>query len=111
MIHLMHLTKDYAISELKVNPGDWLADTSLQNLQLPNEGIPVLGIQRADGQLVGAPRGRSVVQPYDTLILYGRSSVLKELDQRPADRKGDIAHSEAVTEHRQLEQTEEESES
>ena len=102
MVHLMQLTRDYAISELQVQPGDWVADKPLANLGLPDEGILVLGIQRADGSFVGAPRGRTVIHAYDMLVLYGRSSVLTDLDVRSADIDGDRAHDEAVAENAHL---------
>jgi K+/H+ antiporter YhaU regulatory subunit KhtT len=102
MIHVMQLTKDYAVTELRVAPGDWLAGKSLIDLQLPDEGVIVLAIQRANGAFLGAPRGSAIVHPYDTLILYGRSSVLADLDRRPNDPEGDVAHIEAVAEHRDI---------
>ncbi len=110
MVHLMQLTRDYAVTELHVEPGDWLADRPLASLQLPAEGVLVLGIQRADGQFVGAPRGGTEVHAYDTLILYGRSSVLTDLDERRADRSGDLAHIEAVAEQQEILEEEEEEE-
>jgi hypothetical protein len=105
MIHLMQLTRDYAVSELQVEPGDWLAEKSLIDLQLPDEGVIVLAIQRANGSFLGAPRGTAVVHPYDTLILYGRSPVLSNLDERRNDTSGTVAHIEAVAEHREIKES------
>lgn len=102
MVNLMQLTKDYAISEMQVRPGDWVADKPLLELHLPDEGVLVLGIQRADGSFIGAPRGGTVVHAYDMLILYGRSAVLADLDQRPSDSRGDRAHEQAVLEQEQI---------
>lgn len=101
-VYLMQLTADYAITELQVEPGDWLADKSLIDLELPAEGVIVLGIQRADGSFVGAPRGETVVHAYDNLILYGRTGVLSELDERPDTAAGDRAHEEAIAEHQEM---------
>lgn len=98
-VHLMHLARDYAVTELHVNPGDWVADKPLSSLNLPEEGVLVLGIQRVSGEFVGAPRGQTVIHPHDMLILYGRSSVLSDLDDRRDDYTGDRAHREAVAEH------------
>jgi hypothetical protein len=102
MVHMLQLTKDYAVSELQVEPGDWLAEKTLIDLQLPDEGVIVLAIRRANGSFLGAPRGSAVVHPYDTLILYGRSPVLADLDRRPADPHGDVAHAESVAEHQEI---------
>lgn len=94
--NLMQLSADYAISEIAVEPGDWLADKTLLELDLPDEGVLVLALNRPDGAFVGAPRGNTLIHPYDTLILYGRTRVLTDLAQRPATVAGDQAHSEAV---------------
>ena len=102
MVHLMQLTRDYAITELQVKPGDWVADKPLANLNLPDEGVLVLGIQRADGSFVGAPRGGTVIHAYDMLVLYGRSGVLADLDVRPDDAEGDRSHIHAVAEYEDI---------
>ncbi len=98
MVNLLQLTRDYAITELQVRPGDWVADKPLAQLHLPDEGVLVLGIQRADGSFIGAPRGGTMVHAYDMLLLYGRSSVLHDLDTRPSGMRGDQAHEHAVEE-------------
>jgi hypothetical protein len=94
--HLMQLSRDYAVTELQVRPGDWLASRKLVDLELPAEGVIVLAVQRADGTFLGAPRGGTEIHPYDTVILYGRSNVLSDLDARPATPVGDARHAEAA---------------
>jgi Trk-type K+ transport system membrane component len=44
---LLRVTGDYAVWELQVHAGDWLADRALSDLELPREGVLVLGIERA----------------------------------------------------------------
>jgi hypothetical protein len=107
MHHLMQLSRDYAVTELQVMAGDWLAERSLTELELPDEGVIVLAVRRARGDFLGAPRGRTIVHPGDTLYLYGRASILSDLDERPATSVGDEAHREAVAEQEVLEETEE----
>lgn len=102
MVNLLQLTSDYAINEIQVQPGDWMADRPLSDLHLPEEGVLVLGIQCADGTFVGAPRGGTVVHPYDMLVLYGRSAVLTDLDHRPGGVVGDQAHIAAMKEQQEL---------
>ncbi len=102
MVNLMQLTRDYAVSELQVRPGDWVADKPLSELHLPEEGVLVLGIQRADGSFIGAPRGPTVIHAYDMLVLYGRSAVLSDLDHRPGGPPGDEAHEVAVEQQEQI---------
>jgi hypothetical protein len=108
MHHLMQLSRDYAVTELQVMEGDWLADRSLTDLELPEEGVIVLAVQRARGEFEGAPRGRTIVRSGDTLYLYGRASVLSDLDERPASPSGDRAHREAVAEQRDARERREE---
>lgn len=98
--HLFRLVGEYGVTEIQVKSGDWMAGKPLSQLNLPDEGILVLGIQRADGTYTGAPTGRTPVHPDDTLILYGRSSLLAELDTRRAGLAGELAHHEAVAKQR-----------
>ncbi|HUU61473.1 MAG TPA: TrkA C-terminal domain-containing protein [Acidimicrobiia bacterium] len=107
MHHLMQLSRDYAVTELEVMAGDWLAERSLTDLELPDEGVIVLAVRRARGDFLGAPRGRTIVQPGDTLYLYGRASNLSDHDELPATPVGDEAHREAVAEQGVLEEKEE----
>ena len=99
---LLRLTGGYTVLEMHVHPGSWMAGRRLGELDLPEEGVVVLGIQRADGGFVGAPRGHSAIHPREPLILYGRADRLEELDRRRAGVGGDRAHREAVRERRHL---------
>lgn len=100
--HILQLSNDYAVTELQVKKGDWLAGRNLMQLELPNEGVLVLAIHRANGDFIGAPRGGTVIEPGDTVVLYGRSSVLSDLDDRPASPAGDHAHDDAVAEQSEI---------
>jgi K+/H+ antiporter YhaU regulatory subunit KhtT len=93
---LLQLAGDYGIAELAVRPHDWLAGKTLGELKLRDEGVVVLGILNQDGSYVGVPDGDTQIGPNDTLILYGRSSQLGELDRRQAGNEGDQRHKDAV---------------
>lgn len=99
---LLHLSGEYQVMEMKVASDDWLANKRLSELHLRQEGIIVLGVQRKDGNYVGAPKGKTRLRPGDTTILYGRLPVLSELDSRRNDEAGDFAHDDAVAEQRQV---------
>jgi len=101
---LLRLVHDYAVSELRVKDGDWLAGHSLKELQLASEGLLVLGIEKADDSYEGAPRGDTVVEAGDLLIIYGRQDALLELDHRQVGIEGNLSHVIAVT--REFEQRE-----
>ncbi|MBV6623356.1 MAG: TrkA C-terminal domain-containing protein [Rivularia sp. (in: Bacteria)] len=101
---LLHLKGDYQVMEIQVEAGDWLANKRLDELNLREEGIVVLGIQRSDKTYIGAPHGSTCISPGDLLILYGRKLGLMELDTRDAGATGQQAHEEAIAAQQQIEQ-------
>lgn len=101
---LFRLANGYAITEMLVEADDWLANRTLIDLNLPAEGVLVLGVQRGGGGYLGAPKGTTEILPGDTLILYGLIERLDELDARKADRAGAAAHRAAVIEQKQVEE-------
>lgn len=103
---LLHLAGEYSVSELVVEPDDWIAGRTLAKVRLRDEGVVVLGVVRADGDYVGAPKGDTVVHPGDTLILYGRTGCFEDLDERRKGAGGDEAHAKAVDEHRRVKEEE-----
>jgi hypothetical protein len=100
---LLHVRRGWTIDELKIEAGDWIAGQSLRALHLRDEGILVLGINRADGTYVGTPHGDDVVCADDTLVLYGRRQRIVELDDRHGGDEGERAHAAAIREQEQLE--------
>ncbi len=98
----LHLSDGYTVGELDVEAEEWLAGKDLTHLRLSDEGVQVLGIHRADGSYVGTPTGDTYIRAGDTLILYGRTQHLAELERRPAGAEGDEAHDLAVAEQRRL---------
>lgn len=93
---LLQLSGDYAVKELAVDDGDWLADRALGDLGLRDEGVAVLGITRSGGRYLGAPTGATAIRQGDVLVVYGRSESLTDLDHRRAGPAGDRAHTLAV---------------
>ncbi|QDU78362.1 TrkA-C domain protein [Polystyrenella longa] len=99
---LLHLTDDYIVVEMSVQEDDWLADQSLIRLKLTDEGVLVLGIERADGVYIGAPRGDTVLGVNDVLLLYGKAGTLKNLDERCKGAEGNWEHHKAVEQQQQV---------
>ena len=95
---LLNLSEGYTVGEMKVEAGDWVAGKNLAELRLADEGVAVLGIRRADDEYIGVPTGHTFIRRGDTLVLYGRSDQLVELEGRRADATGDIAHTQRVRE-------------
>jgi hypothetical protein len=104
---LLDLAGSYAVAELAVDERDWVANHTLADLSLRDEGIAVLGITRPDGTFRGAPVGPTLVRPGDILVLYGKGATLEEIDRRPAGPAGDLAHRTAVEHQLALEAAEE----
>ncbi len=100
-VAILQLQDGYAVSELFVEPADWLTNRTLIELKLPNEGVLVLGIKRSEGVFLGTPSGDMKIRSGDTLILYGPVERIRELDRRSRGSKGDLAHAEAVVEQRE----------
>ncbi|MBS3820362.1 MAG: potassium transporter TrkA [Planctomycetes bacterium] len=98
---LLKLAGEYAVNEVHVEEDDWLAEKTLAECDLPEEGVTVLGINREDGSYVGAPRGKTRIHAGDTLILYGQSVLLQELGQRRTGGAGDAAHRKATADEEQ----------
>lgn len=98
---LLGLQREYRVAEVDVGSGDWLADETLAELDLPSEGVLLLGIER-DDMYVGAPGPETAVQPGDTVILYGREDRLRELSERETSdvraREDAVAEQEEILE-------------
>jgi len=95
---LLHLAGDWRVTELSVSAEDWLANRALADLDLAREGVLILGIERADGSYVGAPKGHTELLNGDSLVVYGHIGVLEELDNRRKGWLGDRQHERACEE-------------
>jgi K+/H+ antiporter YhaU regulatory subunit KhtT len=104
-ISLLRLSGDYRVTELNVEPQDWMANQSLIDLRLGDEGVLILGIIRKDSYL-GSPKAKTIILPGDILILYGRISNFESLDKRKKGISGDKEHEKAVKEHTKIEEIE-----
>jgi hypothetical protein len=96
--HLLALQAHWAVSELLVEPDDWIAGRTLAELRLRDEHIDVLGIQKANGEYIGVPHGDRLIEASDVLVLYATEERLEELDERKRGRGGDEAHRQAADE-------------
>ena len=93
---LLHLSDRYAVMELAVRPTDWVAARTLGELNLRDEGVAVLGIERPDGTYIGSPVSDTEIRPHDTLVVYGPAARLAEIDERAAGPEGEEAHRRAL---------------
>lgn len=93
---LLRLSGDYSVMELRIEENDWLAEQTLMECKLRDEGISVLGIVRENSDYVGVPKGSTKLHYGDTAILYGRVEDLHALDKRQKDTPGNQAHEQAT---------------
>ena len=99
---LLRMSEGYTARELEVHPGDWVVGRNLADLRLSDEGVQVLGIRRTNGDYVGTPTGSTYIRRDDTLVIYGRTAHLEELQRRKAGATGDEAHVKRIAEQRQV---------
>ncbi|WP_029037082.1 TrkA C-terminal domain-containing protein [Salinimicrobium xinjiangense] len=92
-VSLLHLQEDYRIAEIDIREHNWLANQTIQDLNLTDEGVLVLGVKRAGEEYLGVPPTDLRLRPRDLLVLYGRKKRLKELATRGGGNKE--AHQEA----------------
>jgi len=103
---LLHLREDYGVTELRVEPADWLAGKTVGEASLGREGVLVLGIECPGDNFVGAPPPGTEVRAGDRLILYGRTPRIAEIDCRGAGGAGDQFHTDAVAQQERIVQDE-----
>jgi hypothetical protein len=93
---VLGLQNEYRVTEVEINEDEWLAHDTARELNLSDEGVILLGIERTD-DYIGAPGPDTEIQPGDTVTLYGKEDRLQELADRD---EGDVeAHNEARDEH------------
>ena len=97
---LLHLREDYRIVEIEIGEYTWLANHTIGELNLGEEGMLVLGVKRSDEDYIGAPPNELCLRPGDLLVLYGRKHRLDELSTRALSNQA--AHREAKAEHKRL---------
>ena len=100
-VALLQLQSGYVVTEMVLEPEDWLAGRTLAEAALAQEGVLVLGIQRPDRDYIGTPQADDRIRAGDTLVLYGQIDRLGELDRRACGPDGELAHCDAVCQQEQ----------
>ncbi|MDF9795244.1 K+/H+ antiporter YhaU regulatory subunit KhtT [Catalinimonas alkaloidigena] len=103
---ILHLSGEYEITEMLVDSKHWMTDKPLRVLNLRQEGLNLIGVEREDRTYVGLPNGDTVIREGDTLILYGRESALKLLSERKKGRAGVMNRQQAISENMEAERRE-----
>jgi len=98
---ILTVMEDYEVTELQVKENAWMEGQTLADLNLPEEGILVLGILKHGQTYLGVPRGRYRIKEDDRLYLYGKAERIQELSTRRDALEGKVEHKEAVDAHQQ----------
>ncbi len=97
-VAILKLQKEYEITVITVGEDDWLADKKIADLNLSDEGINLIAIERKDGTYLGTPQRENKVKTGDKLTVYGREENLKNLEKRKKSAKGEAEHQSAKEE-------------
>ncbi|MDT7827515.1 TrkA C-terminal domain-containing protein [Pricia sp. S334] len=93
---VLHLKDDFKISEKKIAPDDWMADRTLIELNLREEGITVLGVDRIGHDYFGSPSGEFKILPDDVVTIYGKAEGINSVYNRKKSYKAEHEHEEHV---------------
>jgi len=102
---VLHLKDDYKISEKRINPGDWMCNQTLKQLNLREEGITILGVDRKDSPYFGSPSGGFKLLTHDVITIYGKADGIKNLYNRKKGFKAEIEHQRYVNEEERRQET------
>ncbi|WP_231959541.1 TrkA C-terminal domain-containing protein [Nonlabens sp. Hel1_33_55] len=93
---VLHLKNDYKISEANVDSDGWMCNRTLQELNLREEGITILGVYRKGDDYYGSPAGPFKLVSGDVVTIYGKASGIKSLYKRKKDFYAHLEHERAV---------------
>lgn len=82
---VLHLKDDYTIIEAKVDHDGWMGNRTLAQLDLREEGITILGVDRKGKGYFGSPSGEFKILPDDVVTLYGKSDGIQSIYSRKND--------------------------
>ena len=89
---VLHLKDDYTIIEAKVDHDGWMGNRTLEQLNLREEGITILGVDRKGKGYFGSPSGEFKILPEDVVTLYGKSDGIKSIYSRKKDHYAQQEH-------------------
>ena len=76
---LLRVHSGFVIEEFHIHADNPIVGRMIKDIKPRDSGINVLGIARLGGNYIGTPRGSTVFEIDDVLILYGEHSALEEL--------------------------------
>lgn len=101
---LISVSEDYEISEIDVDDNVWLADQTIEQARLIDEGVLVLGIYRDPENYLGTPRGDYEIKNGDRLVVYGRRSSILSVTEREDRLTAREEHARAIEEQQEAQE-------
>lgn len=96
---LLNLRDDYRIVEFEIGEDTWLANQTIKELRLSQEGVLILGVKAPRTPYIGAPPPNTRLEAGQKVVVYGRKPRLEQLCTRSSGDQA--AHREAKLEHEQ----------
>ncbi len=93
---VLHLKDDFKVVEANVDSDGWMCNRTLQELNLREEGITILGVHRKNSGYFGSPSGTFKVLPHDVVTLYGKAEGIQSLYNRKKDFYAEVEHEKYV---------------
>lgn len=93
---VLHLKDSFKIVKATVDNNGWMCNRTLQELDLREEGITVLGVQREGFGYFGSPSGNFKMLPHDVVTLYGKSEGIQSIYSRKKDHYAQLEHKKFV---------------
>lgn len=103
---LLQIQGGYAVRDIAVESGDWLEGRRLADLGLPDEGIIIIGVRRADGGYLGAPTADTVLEAGDVAVAYGHDEAFASLRRRRQGPEAEAEHRRSVEAQRRRDREE-----
>ena len=98
---VLHLKDDFKVIEANVDSDGWMCNRTLQELNLREEGITILGVDRKDSGYYGSPSGEIKMLANDTVTIYGKSDGIQSLYNRKKDFYAQEEHEKYVVKEEQ----------
>ncbi|WP_194852237.1 TrkA C-terminal domain-containing protein [Nonlabens antarcticus] len=93
---VLHLKDNFKIIESTVDDDGWMCHRTLQELNLREEGITILGVDRVGSGYFGSPSGNFKLLPADIITMYGKAEGMVSLNNRKKDFFADLEHEKFV---------------
>ncbi|TVZ53351.1 TrkA C-terminal domain-containing protein [Dokdonia sp. Hel_I_53] len=93
---VLHLKDDFKIVEAEVDVDGWMCHRTLEELDLREEGITILGIQRKGAGYFGSPSGTFKMLPLDKVTIYGKAEGIESIYRRKKDHYAHLEHQKFV---------------